>query len=232
MAAVILFVLICVGLYFLYVYMKKEHEKDDHYLELAHYIDYKELHPEYARERIDDILPGFTSTRYVKPTVDQVRKYFKAHPEKLAEAEKEYKEAEERRCIGAELRRKDLVKRRVFAYDYEDMLFQIYAPTASDFDDSWHPGHLSKEYILQRIAEIKNVSAEDALKIFDALIKKNVISDIPELGVLLAPMLWDDYNHKDPQWNIVSNLDMTFSKWMDAHGYEHKKTIDYANNCK
>ena len=118
--------------------------------------------------------------------------------------------------------KKELVKSRVFAYDYEDMLFEIYAPSASDSGDRWYPRELARDYVLQRIAEIKGVSTEEAINIYKLLIKNNVISDLPGVGVMLAPMLWDDYNYKDPKWNVVSNIDMTLSKWMDAHGYEHK----------
>lgn len=221
MAAVILFVIICIGLYFLYIYMKREHEKDDYYLELSKYIDYKELHPEYARVRMKDVNLRFVSSRHKESSVDQIRKYFKAHPEKLAEAENKYKEDEERHYVNREYWKRELIKSRVFAYDYEDVLFQIYAPSASDMGDRWQPQGLSKEYIVKRYAEIKNVSIEDALRTYDMLIKKNVICDLPGMGVFLDSMLWDDYKYKDQRWNVVSDTDMTLTKWMDAHGYKH-----------
>ena len=221
MAAVILFVLICVGLYFLYLYMKKDQEKDDHYRELAYIIGHKEICNEYARESIKGPLSGYKKSRFTEPSIDQISNYFKSHPVKLAEAEKAFKEREKSRREYAEFRKREIIKSRVFAYDYEDMLFQIYAPEALDYGDSWSPRSLPKDYILQRIAEIMNVSTVEASIICDKLIEKKVLYNWG--GINLSPMLWDDHNYKDPQWNVVSNLDMTLTKWMDAHGYEHKK---------
>lgn len=221
MAAVILFGLICIGLYFLHVYFKREEEKNKHYRELSPYIDYKELHSEYARVRMKGVHPEFVSSRYKEPSVDQIKKYFKSHPDKLTEAEKRYKEAEERHYVNREYWKRELIKSRVFAYDYEDVLFQIYAPSASDMGDRWQPQGLSKEYIVKRYAEIKNVSIDDALRTYDMLIRKNVICDLPGMGVFLDSMLWDDYKYKDQRWNVVSDTDMTLTKWMDAHGYKH-----------
>ena len=222
MVAVILFILLCIGLYFIHVYYKKQARMNKHYRELSKLIDYKEFRNEYARESIKNIHPGRTRYRYTEPTIEEIRKYFKTHPDKLAETEQKYKEREKQYNLNREYIKRDLVKSRVFAYDYEDMLFQIYAPYASDNGDSWMPGSLSKEYVVQAIAKIKDVSEEEAINIFQLLIENNVICNLQGIGVVLDSMLWDDYNYKNPKWNVVSDIDMTLTKWMNAHGYKHK----------
>ena len=209
MAAFILFALLCIGLYLLHIYFKKDAEKRKHYRELAKYFSDQEL--------------GLVrTTKQKKDDPDEIiNKFFKDYPDKLAEAENKYKEDEEKHYVNREYWKRELIKSRVFAYDYEDVLFQIYAPSASDMGDRWQPQGLSKEYIVKRYAEIKNVSIEDALRTYDMLIKKNVICDLPGMGVFLDSMLWDDYKYNDQRWNVVSDTDMTLTKWMDAHGYKH-----------
>lgn len=215
MATVILFVLICVGLYILYVYFKKEEEKNKHYRELARFIDKKELYPEYARTNIKDIHPRFTKMEYKEPTADEIRKYFKEHPDKLAEVETRLVELGRNRILYQEERKRKLIKQRVFAYEYEDMLFQIFAPFAHDYGNTWVPQPLLYDFVVKRIAEIKNVTAEEASKILEALKDKEVI--YYNGGVNLSQVLWDG-----SFWNIVSDTDLNLDKWMVAHGYEHK----------
>lgn len=214
MAAVILFILLCIGLYFLYVYFKKDAEKMDHYRELAFFFSEREL----------GLLR--TSRNDKRNTDDIICKFFKEHPDKLAEAERKFKEREKRSHEYDEYRKKELIKSRVFAYDYEDMLFQIFAPTAKDINNHWSPGNLSKEHVVMRIAGIRNVSKEEALRICDILINKEVLYDISGAGLILAPMFYDDFSCRpDSKWNIVSDTDMTLNKWMVAHGYKHNKEI-------
>ena len=43
MAAFVLFIIICIGLYFLHLYMKKYIETNDHYRELAKFFSEREL---------------------------------------------------------------------------------------------------------------------------------------------------------------------------------------------
>ena len=128
------------------------------------------------------------------------------------------KEVSKRKCI----------KDRVFAYDYEDMLFQIYAPTAYYNYSRWTSNSLRRDEILKRISEIKKISINDAVEIFDILLKHNLIikrygCDDYELTRMLenSAFLGDDYNFEEPFWFSVTVLDMNLDKWMTMHNYNN-----------
>ena len=202
--------LLCIGLYLLHIYMIKEAEKREHYRELAKFFTEREL--------------GLLRTNRQKKEDpdDLIRLFFKSHPNKLAEAEQKLKEKKESVRRMREYWKRELIKQRVFFFFYEEMLFQIYAPSAKDSYEDWIPEWLSKDYVVQRISEIKNISIDEALNTFNTLKEKLILVEIPDLGVSLAKMLCDDTDYKDPQWNVVCDIDMTLNKWMDAHGYKHK----------
>ena len=204
MAAVILFIIICIGLYFLHLYMKKYFETNEHYRELAKFFSEREL-------------GIIKDNRYTKENhVDVIRRFFKEHPDKLAEAERKYKVDEQNRYIRKEEIKRELIKTRVFAYDYEEMLFQIFAQFESEHK------HPSMRDVIQRISEIKGIPENEAINMFMLLLNKKVLFDLPgDLGISLNPMLVTDA-YWNKEWNIVSNTDMTLNKWMIAHGYEHK----------
>lgn len=205
MAAVILFIVLCIGLYLLHLNMKKDRERNDHYRELAKYFSEREL-------------GIIQNNRYTKEhPADVIRRFFKEHPDKLEEAERKYKVDEHNRYIRKEEIKRELIKTRVFAYDYEEMLFQIFAHYEVKHEKP------SRHDVIQRISEIKGIPENEAINMFELLLNKQVLFDLPgDLGVSLNPMLvTDDYWNKE--WNIVSNTDMTLNKWMIAHGYGNKK---------
>ena len=205
MAAVILFIVLCIGLYLLHLYMEKESDRDDHYRELAKYFSERELgiiqNNRYTKEHHSDV----------------IRRFVDEHPDKLEEAERKYKVDEHNRYIRKEEIKREFIKTRVFAYDYEEMLFQIFAHYEVKHEKP------SRRDVIQRISEIKGIPENEAINMFMLLLNKQVLFDLPgDLGVSLNPMLvTDDYWNKE--WNIVSNTDMTLNKWMIAHGYGNKK---------
>lgn len=211
MAAVILFIVICIGLYFLYQYMRKESEKADHYRELATFFSEREL--------------GLVRTdRHKKENPDDVIcRFFKEHPDKLVEAEKRYKEEKEREHNNLESWKKLYIMQRTFAYDYEDMLFQIYSKVATeDTRGKWVAiTHVKKEDLISNISEIKNIDSAEAERLLNSLHKHCILSDVGD-GCLLSSLLQDLGTDEKWAWNIVSDTDQNLDKWMVAHGYEHK----------
>lgn len=177
----------------MYWYWGRVMKKDEHYKKLGRYYDIDYMN------------------------VDVVRKFFKEHPDKLEEAERKYKVDEHKRYIREEEIKREFIKTRVFAYDYEEMLFQIFAHYEVKHEKP------SRHDVIQRISEIKGIPENEAINMFMLLLNKQVLFDLPgDLGVSLNPMLvTDDYWNKE--WNIVSNTDMTLNKWMVAHGYGNKK---------
>ena len=197
-----------------------------HYRELSKLIDEKEVRNEYARTSIKDIHPGYSRKRYSEPTIEEIRCYFKNHPDKLAETEKKYKEKKEREHYNRESWKKSYIMDRIFAYDYEDMLFQIYSKVAKeDIKGKWVAGiHINTEDLINEICRIRNVNRSEAYRIIHQLHARGIISDIGG-GYLLSALLQDLGNDDMCSWNIVSDVDMNLDKWMVAHGYKHKNEI-------
>lgn len=224
MAVVILIILLCIGIYFIHIYIMKEERMNEHYRELSKFVDDKEICNEYARESIKEIHPGHTRNRYIEPTIKQIRKYFKTHPDKLAEAENNYKEQKERAHYNRESWKKFYIMDRIFAYDYEDLLFQIYSKVAvEDSRGKWVARvHLKNEDLINEICRIRKVDRSEAGRIIHLLCERCIISEICG-GYLLSSLLQDFGGGELWPWNIVSDTDMNLDKWMVAHGYEHKK---------
>lgn len=207
MAAVILFIIICIGLYLLHIYMEKYTETNEHYMELAKFFSEREL------GIIQD-------NRYTKENhIDVVRRFFKEHPDKLAEAEKLYKKRMESKHHAREAWKKEFIMHRIFAYDYEEMLFQIFSDHAMlDEMGKWHSQHIDKNHLLQRISEIKNIEIEESQRIVDTLIEHCVLCNVGEDCFLSSLLEESDDNQSMSRWNIVSDIDMNLDKWMKAHG--------------
>jgi hypothetical protein len=165
-------------------------------------------------------------------SVESIRKRFKSNPELFKEAKKLYsqemEQKRERERIRKETNRKEGIIKRVLAYDYEELLFQIFATYATEkfcLCPEWASSALTKGQILDKISEIKAISEDEAEKIFNVLREHHLIFKLSD-GFYLDPMLEkrntlssDGY----PSWDIVSNMDMNLDKWMVAHGYKHTK---------
>lgn len=155
-------------------------------------------------------------------SIESIEKRFKNDPELLKEAEKLFAQSMEDKKRYKELDRKRGIVERVFAYDYEDLLFQIYAPVATEnYFHVWdaYDKYLTRGQILDRISEIRAISIEEADKTFQILKEHFLIVPYGQ-GFCLTHMLEADRNIS-PSWNIVSYTDMNLDKWMVAHGYKH-----------
>lgn len=152
--------------------------------------------------------------------IENSYKYYKANPEKFIVAEKEYKNHLKADYAEKEAKRRELIRKRVFAYDYEEMLYEIYAPTATKINsNAWDAKSLDKDYVIERIGKIREISKEEALKIFDLLIDKKILEKRHrnDNEISLCYML-NNSNCFD-EWQIVSDIDLNLSKWMANHGY-------------
>ncbi len=154
--------------------------------------------------------------------IEKSYSYYKANPEKFMVAENEYKNHLKADYAEKEAKKRELIKKRVFAYDYEEMLYEIYAPTATRINSNeWKSNSLNKDYIIERIGNIMEISKEEALKIFDLLIDKKILEKEyrNEDEISLCYMLNSKYYRSSDEWQIVSDIDLNLSKWMVNHGY-------------
>lgn len=153
--------------------------------------------------------------------IEKSYSYYKKHPEEFMVAEKEYKNHLKSDYEQEEKLKRILIRKRVFLYDYEDMLCEIYAPTAERrYSKRWEATDLEKEHIIGRIEKIMNTSKEDALRIFDLLVENKVLEKSwrDDDKYSLCRMLDSERSPRD-EWKVVTDIDIDLSKWMVAHGY-------------
>lgn len=163
---------------------------------------------------------GYISGQQINREIEDIKKRFKKDPNFLKETEKAYYEEEHRKTIEKENQKKDLIVKRVFAYDYEDLLFRLYEPTAKEYIGGWRTEGIAKNDIIKRIAEIKSISKDDAEELFKILVDHDLIWTCGYgCGYELTPMLQSGKNG----WDIVSYTDMNFKKWMIFHLLDERK---------
>ena len=156
--------------------------------------------------------------KYEREIRDIVKK-FQKDPKLLKQTEKEYYKQQLREAEEEEYKRKKLIAKRVFAYDYEDLLFRLYELTAKEHLGEWCIIGMAKDEIIQRITEIKSISKNEAEELFKVLVDHELIWNYG-CKYELTPML----RIGNTGWDAVSYTDMNFDKWMDTHlTDEHKK---------
>lgn len=150
--------------------------------------------------------------KYEREIRDIIKK-FKKDPKLLEQTEKDYYEQRHRKAIELESQRKKLIAKRVFAYDYEDLLFRLYEPTAKEHLGEWRIIGIAKDEIIQRIGDIKSISRNEAGDLFKILVVHDLIWYFG--GTYhLTPMLLSG----NTGWDIVSSIDMNFEKWIAEQG--------------
>lgn len=160
---------------------------------------------------------GYISGDKIEGEIKEIIKRFKKDPDLLKDTERNYRNQQQAHVIKQEVYKKELIKKRVFAYDYEELLFQIYKPTAKEELGEWRLEGLSKDEIIQGISNLKCISSNEAETLFDVLVDHNLIWRFG-YKYELSPILCSGNNG----WDVVSNIDMNFDKWMVAHRFEHK----------
>lgn len=175
--------------------------KDSHYTTLAKYIRVEEFYPD----------------RNFNSYEERVKYIFKHNPNVLKRAKELYKEDQERLTLEKNEERKKLAQTRVFAYDYENDLYQIYSDVANKRGGIWRVSvkdGFNKEYIIQKLSELRHISIPEAQMLFEELVKREILIQFFDTYYLSS--LLTDLGY----WNIISNNDMNLHKWMIAHGYE------------
>ena len=109
---------------------------------------------------------------------------------------------------------KELIKERVFSYQYEDLIFSMFSKFAKKEYGSWRlplSTYLSEEYVLSHIKSYYNIGDNEANDILNILVNNKLLDnhlykDKYEMGHVLAC---------NP--NIISESDMNFNKWVNSH---------------
>ncbi len=152
--------------------------------------------------------------------IDKSSSYFKRHPEEFKVAEKEYLDHQKQLHKEEEHIKRELIKKRVFLYDYEDMLCQIYAPTAKrEYSKTWKSTGLERDYIIKRIGEIRGISKEESEKLFNLFIEKEILAIDYNDKIELCRMLNSGDSYLNDDWKVVTDTDINLSRWMVEHGY-------------
>ena len=135
-----------------------------------------------------------------------------------------------------ESKKREWIKERVFAYDYEEMLYQIFAPSATCLSTVFYSDFngINKDEIIDKISEIKHISYTKAKKIFDILVEHKLLNKSykqPNNYRLCSMLETSSYSHSDFKfdncWYIVTVLDMNLDKWMKMHNHNNYIICDY-----
>lgn len=125
--------------------------------------------------------------------------------------------------------RKENIIKRVFAYKYENLIYEIFAPYARQPKfgggfkyQRWNIDiDLEDEFIKSEISRILCVPNDDAAKIFKELLDNLLLCHI-------------NYKNKSGvghiltrEWDIISRNDMNLDRWMESHqNVESKESVD------
>ena len=103
----------------------------------------------------------------------------------------------------------EVFKRRVFAYDYEELIFQMF--TYKDENGCYQAiKRLKTEEAIKKISELRKLSYDEASKLFAILVNNQLIIYVFE-DVKLGSLL----DSRSDQWNIICNFDMNLDKWIE-----------------
>ena len=179
------------------------------------------------RQHETELASFYKKNHYTYEDISTIRKRLRQDRELLKETEEDYKKQQKADYYYQEAKRKEAIVKRVFAYDYEEMLYQIFAPIAKNNDDglTWHAGmrYVGKSYIVNEITKKKKVSILEAESIFNILIEHELIIRVGPDMYTLTYWLESTKLEKGLNWDVVSDTDWNLDKWMNAHGYKHKE---------
>lgn len=169
----------------------------------------------------------YKKNHIINGDLSAIRKVLKDNPDLSKEIEKEYNEQQERDYLYQETKRKEAIAKRVFAYDYEELLYQLFAPIAenNDYFFYWTTSGARESFdkvnLIHRISVLSKKTRSESEQLFNILLEHELIYNWG--GVyMLSPML--EYSKGDEllRWDVVSDTDWNLDKWMNANGYKHK----------
>ena len=192
-AAVGAFVVVVGGFFLLLRYIDKKDEIARDNRDLAKYVDNI---PRDPHRSFDQNLKKALSDSNVREKAEQRRKDAIEFENKMAEEN-----------------RKRQITKRVYSYDYECLIYQIFAPfrTKNECEEKWSYDKLEKKFVINEIARIKEITLDQAGELFLEMKEKGLIEEYQmkcKIGMTL-----------DYYWNVVSDEDLNFSKWVNSQTY-------------
>lgn len=132
---------------------------------------------------------------------------------KRCKKDSDLKEKVEDKFRSWQIVHKELVCRRAFAYEYEEMIYKIFTYK----NDKNHYVEIKKQKsfeVIKKISEIRHIPLDEAEKLFYLLDSKRVLdyslrvlgSDEVYIGKILES--------GTTGWNIISDDDMNIQKWI------------------
>lgn len=111
---------------------------------------------------------------------------------------------------------KEKIKRRVFSYEYEDLIYSLFSDQAqkNKYSGEWEipiSSYIPENKIITEIKHYYNINDQEAhsklkLLVDKGLLDNHLYGDKYDMGSILK------YNP-----NIISESDMNFNKWMNTH---------------
>ena len=147
-----------------------------------------------------------------------------SNPETRRYAEEQRQKAIQKTEAYEDKRRKELILKRTYSYQYEDVVYEIFAPLAVKEKNAqlaaerggWHVSKsLDKAFVQNEIARIMKISDEDASNLLFEF-KENKMIKILNIPPKLnnACFMGDLLLY---QWDIISKQDKNISKWIGTH---------------
>ena len=134
-------------------------------------------------------------------------------PERESEALREKKYWDKSVQENEDKLHKELIKNRVFAYDFEKFIFGLYAPLAEKKDGVWRieDAALPYDYVYDAFLEYYTGTSKENQKTFEELISRHIL----------------DKSHQDPNnlevgavltlhANIISETDLNIDRWISS----------------
>ncbi len=198
---------VCIFLFFVLpmtvaYYLKRRAEETERLKGLSQYVlgdfqDFQEKHEDYSEAKA-------------------LRKFF-SNWRNLKKAYEEERKKEEVLDKMDDMVHKTNVANRVFAYDYEETIFEIFSKRAYYFAPEYptekikYYGYsIKKDVFIAELSSKLKLTKDEADKLFMQFLNKNIISkaknDDCSIGYTLGI-----------NWSVVSKNDLNFTRWMEAH---------------
>lgn len=130
----------------------------------------------------------------------------------LEKAEKSYMEMQANIKRGKDYAHKELVKKRVYAYAYEDCIFSIFSENAEydELKQQWKidtTASVPYEQFIDKLRKLLLLNYSDAIDLLAKLTKNDVIEYDHHTNLRLGSTLTDNAL-------VISNYDMNIYKWL------------------
>lgn len=190
-----------IGLGYIF-YQRKKDKKTDYLKSLVEYVN-----DEYMT--FQDEHENYSEAKALRVFFNNSRIYLKAL-ELQREDEKNRKEYDDEV-------KKNNIKNRVFAYDYEETIYEIFSKTAYIFTPQhptekivYHYSDIKKDVFIEELSSKLKLSKDEAESLFNVFLNRQLVF-MNRNGACRIGFTLKLY------WNVVSSNDLNFSRWMEAH---------------